>query len=234
MARIFDRNMFVMLLSILVGITMITYFVADIVNRSRIESLTAEYNVEITTIKGQNENFTSSFLKSSVVLDQAREDRAFGNYHFDLAFLWYNSALSEKNSSYFESYKSRGIDNCTNALPKYLYSHENFEESKSFFNSTKAYTEYTKYLDILDLYVQLTASGSRLTMLRYNASLYLMYLIENLTFNPENNSVSYLTNVTGLLDLFEGAMGAYEEELDEYEELQDEIDEYEFFEESRE
>ena len=231
--RIFDRNMFIMLLAIMVGAIIITYFVGDIVNRSKIETLTTHYEGEITTVKDKSENFTSHFLKSSVVLDQAREDRAFGNYHFDLAFLWYQSALSEKNGSLFELYKIRGIDNCTNAMPNYYFSHLNFEEAKIYFEDTKAYTELDKYLTILDLYSNLTGSGSRLTMLRYNASQYLMYLTENLTFNEENNSVTFMGNISDLMLLFEGAMGAYLEELDIYEDYQEEIDEYEFFEEAR-
>lgn len=233
MAREFNRNIFVMLLAILVGVIIITYFVADIVNRSKIETLTTHYKGELTTVKGKSENFTSHFLKSSVVLDQAREDRAFGNYHFDLAFLWYQSALSEKNSSLMDLYKERGIDNCTNAMPYYYNSQLNFEEAKKHFNGTKSFTDIGKYLTILDLYISLTASGSRLTMLRYNASKYLMYLTENLTFDAETNKITYLINVTGLLMIFEETMGAYQEELENYEEIQDEIDEYEFFEEER-
>lgn len=233
MGREFDKNIFVMLLAIMIGVIIITYFVADIVNRSKIETLTTQYEGEISTVKGKSENFTSHFLKSSVVLDQAREDRAFGNYHFDLAFLWYQSALSERNSSLMDLYKARGVDNCTNAMPYYQNSHLNFEEAKKHFNGTKNFTSIEKYLTILDLYISLTSSGSRLTMLRYNASKYLMYLTENLTFNPDTNNVTYLVNVSGLLMMFGETMEAYQEELENYEEIQDEIDEYEFFEEER-
>ncbi len=233
MAKEFTRNMFVMLLSIMIGTIIITYFIGDIINRSRIESLTAEHNVELSTLKGKSENFTSHFLKSSSVLDQAREDRAFGNYHFDLGFLWYHSALSEKNNISMELYKSRGIENCTNAMPYYIHSYENFLEAKDFFNETKSFTTYKKYLDLLDLYVNLTDAGSRLTLLRYNASKYLMYLIENLTFDPEANNVTYLTNITDLFSLFNQTMMAYGGVSEEYEGYQDEIDEYEFFDEER-
>lgn len=233
MAKVFTKNMFVMLLSIMVGVIIITYFIGDIINRSKIETINAEHKEEIITLKGQNENFTSHFLKSSSVLDQAREDRAFGNYHFDLGLLWYQSALSQKNASLMELYKIRGIDNCTNALPNYLNSYYNFLESKDYFNETKAFISYTKYIKLLDLYVNLTDAGSRLTMLRYDASIYLMYLTENLTFNPESNNVTYLTNVTDLMMLFGGAMFAYGEILEEFEDIQEEIDEYEFFDEIR-
>jgi len=233
MAREFDRNMFIMLISIMIGIIIITYFVADIVSRSKIETLTTGYETQISGIEKKNVNFTNYFMKSTVLLDQAREDRAFGNYHFDLGLLWYQSALAEKDSSLMELYKTRGIDNCTDAMPYYYYSCLNFGESKNYFTETKSLTTYPKYLSVLDIYINLTASGSRLTMLRYNASLYLQYLTENLTVDVENNNVTFLVNVSGLLGLFEGAMGAYQDELEDYEDYQDEIDEYEFFDEVR-
>ena len=117
----------------------------DLTSRTEWEKKEKGYKTEIITIKCQSEKFTSHFLKSLVLLDQSREDRAFGNYHFDLAFLWYNSALSEKNSSLMELEKLRGIDNCTNALPYYHYSHLNFEEAKTFFSNTKNFTNEKKY-----------------------------------------------------------------------------------------
>ena len=233
MVREFTRNMFVMLLAIMIGTIIITYFLGDIVNRSTIASLTAEHKVEISALKGKSENFTSHFLKSSSLLDQAREDRAFGNYHFDLAFLWYQSALYETDSELMDLYKIRGVTNCSDAMPHYIYSYENFLEAKGFFNETKSFTTYKKYLYLLDLYINLTDAGSRLTLLRYNASKYLMYLTENLTFNPETNNATYLTNITDLLMLFNQTMMAYGGVFQEYEEYQDEIDEYEFFDEIR-
>jgi len=233
MAREFNRNMFIMLLAIMVGVILITFFIADIVNRSKIETLTTEYNTTITTMSSKSENFTSYFLKSSVLLDQARGDLALGNYHFDLAFLWYNSGLSEDDSSTLELYKTRGIDNCTEALPIYIYSHDNYLDSKSYFNNTKLFTNYKLYIDILDLYMNLTDSGSNLSMLRYNASIYLMYLIENLTFDEINNTVGYMMNVTDLLMAFGSTMEAYNNEMENYNNYQNIIDEYEFFEEQR-
>ncbi len=233
MAKEFTKNMFVMLLSIMIGVIIITYFIGDIISRSKIDTLTAEHKEELVTIMGQSENFTSHFLKSSGVLDQAREDRAFGNYHFDLGLLWYQSALSQTNSTLMELYKARGIDNCTKALPNYLNSNLNFLDAKVYFNETKIFISYTKYLNLLDLYVNLTDAGSRLTMLRYDASKYLIYLTENLTYNSDSNNVTYLMNVTDLLMLFEGAMAAYGGVMEEFEEIQEVIDEYEFFEEIR-
>jgi len=233
MARKFNKNMFVMLFAIMIGAIIVTYFAADIVNKTKIDTLTSRYEGEITSVKGKSENFTSRFLRSSVILDLSREDRSFGNYHFDLAFLWYQSALSEKNSTIMDTYKLRGIDNCTNAMPYYYNSNLNFNEANKFFKETKNHTEVEKYLDMLDLYVKLTKSGSTLTMLRYNASQYLMFLTENLTFNFETNNVTYLTNVSQNLAAFLAAVSAYQEEVENYDEIQDEIDEYEFFDEER-
>ena len=222
-----------MLLAIMIGTVIITYFIADLVNHSRLETITTEYKTEITTMSSKSENFTSYFIKSSVLLDQAREDLAFGNYHFDLAFLWYNSALSEKNISNFELYKARGIDNCTNAFPYYINSNDNYRDAKSYFNETKYFTNYKLYLDILELYICLTDSGSNLSMLRYNATLYLMYLTENITYDIINNSVMYLENVTDLLMAFSSIVESYNNELNKYNQYQNAIDEYEFFDENR-
>jgi len=224
MAREFTKNMFVMLFSIMIGAIIITYFVGDIIYRSNIETLAVQHTTEIESLEEMNINFTSHFLSSSVLLDKSREDRAFGNYHFDLAFLWFKSALVEKNGSVMNVYKNRTINNCTHAMENYLISHQNFNESKKYFNETKSYTSYEKYLEILDLYVNLTASGARLTMLRYNASQYLKYMAENLSLDM---------NISALFELFNETMALYEEELGTYEEIQDEIDEYEFFEEIR-
>ena len=94
MARLLDRNMFIMLLAIMIGFITVTYFIADIVNQSKMDDLTTAHNTEIVSIEKMNINFTNSFLESSVLLDTAREYRAFGNYHFDLASLFFTSALS--------------------------------------------------------------------------------------------------------------------------------------------
>lgn len=233
MVRIFDRNMFIMLFSMMVGTIIITYFVADIISRSDWEEKETGYKIEIKTIKGKSENFTSLFLKSTVLLDQAREDRAVGNYHFELGSLWYYSALSEKNSTNMDLYKLRGIENCTLAMPNYINSNLNFMESRDFFIKTKNYTDYDKYQIVLDLYINLTNSGIKLTELRHDASKYLTYMTENLTFNYETNNVTYLENITEIIGFFNIVMEEYSSEQGNYEDIQDEIDEYEFFDEIR-
>jgi len=223
MARLFDKNMFIILMAIMIGFIIITYFVADIVNQSKIDTLTTAYVSEVEAIEEMNINFTNNFLESSVLLDSAREYRAFGNYHFELASIFFNSALSEKNISMMELYKNRTIDNCTEAMPKYNISNLNFEAASSFFDNTKKYTEYDGYLKLLDIYVNLTESGVRLTMLRYNASKYLKYLAENITVV---NGIVALDNVSDLMDLFNETIEMYGGESEIYDIIEEELDEY--------
>ena len=122
-----------------------------------------------------------------------------------------------------ELYKNRTIDNCTEAMPKYNISNLNFKTASSFFDNTKKYTEYDGYLELLDLYVNLTESGVRLTMLRYNASKYLKYLAENITVI---NGTAALDNVSDLMDLFNETIFMYDSESEVYDEYEEEIDEY--------
>ena len=127
----------------------------------------------------------------------------------------------------FGLYKTWAIDNCIKAMPYYLNSHTNFEKAKKYFNNTKNYTSYNKYLQILDLYVNLTDSGSKLTMLRYEASNYLIYLVENLEIKIENNTiyVEYKENVSDILDLFNEIMEElYPDELENFDDSLKEID----------
>jgi len=223
MARLFDRNMFIILMAIMIGFITITYFVADIVNQSKIDTLTTAHVSEVEAIAEMNINFTNNFLESSVLLDSAREYRAFGNYHFELASIFFNSALSEKNISIMELYKNRTIDNCTEAMPKYNISNLNFKTASSFYDNTKKYTEYEGYLKLLDIYVNLTESGARLTILRYNASKYLKYLAENITVI---NGMVALDNVSDLMDLFNETLYMYGSESDIYDIYEEELDEY--------
>ena len=217
MAREFTKNMLIMLVAIMIGIFVITYFVADIVNRSKIETLTTKQTEEIETMEVRNINFTNHFLQSTILLDTAREDRSYGDYHFDLARVFYASGVYQKV-----------IDNCTSAMENYLNSKDNFEISSGYFNDTKSYTSYDKYLGILDLYVGLTKSGAKLSMLRYNASNYLKYMAENLSAGVDP------VNISGLLELFNETMQQYAQELEVYNGYKEAIDEYEFFEEIRE
>jgi len=211
-----------MLLSIMIGVIIITYFYADIQNRMKTEELISEHTAEIKTIKSKNINFTNGFIHSLGLLDLAREYRADGNYNFDLAMIWYSSALSELNSTRLEECKTRVLNNCDNAIVNYTYSCNNFIEARNRFELTKGLVNYKVYVSILDLYVNLTESGSKLVTLRINASNYLKNIVENITI--VNNSVSYMSNVTSLLDLFNSTIAEYFEEENIYSGIEDQIE----------
>ena len=222
MVRVFDRNMFIMLLSIMVGVIIITYFYADIQNRMRTEKLISKHTTEIKIIESKNINFTNGFIQSLGLLDLAREYRADGNYNFDLAMMWYRSALSELNADKLNDYRSKTINDCDSAIVNYTFSYDNFIEAKNRFNFTKGFVNYDVYLSILDLYVNLAESGSKLVSLRINASNYLKNIAENLTIT--NNTVSYMTNISGLLELFNKTILRYHAEEDIYSDIEDQIE----------
>lgn len=222
MVRLFDKNIFIMLLSIMIGAVVITYFVADLQFSSDKEVLITQHTATISGIKEKNIDFTTYFIKSLGLLDMARVDRATGNYHFDLAFMWYTSALSETNNTKMELYKARIIDNCTNAMEKYDLSHDNFATANSFFNDTIAHIQYESYSDLLNLYVNLTDSGMQLTLLRNDASMYLKYLAENLTF--VGGEVLFSTNVSEILELFNTTQDLYGAMAQEYIEIEGQIE----------
>ena len=233
MARLFDRNMFIMLLAIMVGVVVITFFIADIVNRSAIDDIRKEHEVEIDDINVKNEQFTSHFIDSTVGLDFARDHLANGDYHYDLAFLWYYSSLNEKNVTNLELYKERGIDNCSEALPDYLNSLGSFETAEDLFKETRNYTSYYRYLEILDLYINLTKSGANLTILKYNAIGKLNILIDNIIFDEQTGNITYKEDVSDILDSLAEDLELIKEEERKYDNCQSEIDEYPLFDEIR-
>jgi len=112
-------------------------------------------------------------------------------------------------------------------MVKYLTSHERFDESKPYFEEAKTFTDKEKYIEVLGYYTKFAQAGKNITMLRYNASKYLMMAVENL-------SLGNMENVSFLMELFNETEELYQEELEEYEEYQDQIDGYLFFNEIRE
>ena len=228
MGRVFDRNMLIMLVSIMVGVVVITFFIADIVNQQRtdeqIGTITMQHEEEIGTLEAKNLNFTKHFLKSLGLLDQAREDRASGNYNFELAFMWYKTALEEDNMSGVQDYKDKAIPNCEHAMVNYSLARSNFVETYDKFNDTIQYTSYEPYIELLHLYLNLSKAGEKLCNLRYNASLYLKYLTQNLTYTA--NNVTFLADVTLLLDLFAVTELMYSNALVEFNEIKDLVNEY--------
>jgi hypothetical protein len=233
MVRVFDRSMFIMLLAIMIGAILITYFVADIINRSRIETITTEHVVEIEDINSRNENFTDRFLQGSIKMDSARESREVANLYFDFAFFWYTNAVVDadvwfKNKwvNTTEELLVHCINNCTQAMDKYLLSYKEFGESKPYFEEAKAYTERARYIEVLGYYIGFAKCGQNITLLRYNATKYLKEAAENLSMGNEKNA-------TLLFNLFNDAEQEYTNEVKDYEDRRDQIDEYTFFEEER-
>jgi hypothetical protein len=218
MAREFTRNMFIMLISIMVGVVIITFFVGDIMNRSKIDTLTEQHSIEISDINSRNENFTNYFLQGAVKLDSAREVREVANYYFDFALFWFNNALANQS----KNLTKQCIDNCTNAMQKYLGSHENFGKSKPYFEMAKNFTNNSRYLEVLGYYIGFAGAGQNITMLRYNASDYLRRAAENLSFGNMEAVALLMENFTLIEQAYQGAQ-------QEYQEFRYQIDGYIFF-----
>ncbi|MDH7517296.1 MAG: hypothetical protein QHH19_03020 [Candidatus Thermoplasmatota archaeon] len=223
MAREFTKSMFVMLLSIMVGVVIITYFVADIVNRSKIETLTITHIEEIQDLNSRNENFTNYYLQGAILMDSAREIREVGNYHFDFALFWFNNALVNISASLIQ----KCIDNCTTAMDKYISSYGKFGESKPYFENALGYTDNNRYKEALGYYINFSKAGQYITLLRYNASDYLRRAAENL-------SLGNIDNVSSLMENFTLTEELYLEGLQDYNDLKNQIDNYLFFDPIRE
>jgi hypothetical protein len=223
MAREFTKNMFIMLVSIMVGVIIITYFIGDIINRSAIETLTTQHISEIEGLNSRTENFTNYFLQGSIKMDSAREVREIANYYFDFARFWFYNALLTSNINL----TTPCIENCTNAMEQYLISYENFGKSKPYFEQAQTYTNNSRYLEVLGYYVGFSIAGQNITMLRYNASDFLRRAAENLSLGNMGNVTSLMENFT----LLEEAYGGAEQEYNGY---RGQIDGYLFFSEIRE
>lgn len=228
----FNKNMLIMLVSIMAGAILVTYFAADILRQSKIDDLQGQIDYkneqidikekEIIEEKNRSIQFTNGFLRSTGELDRAREDRSLGNYHFDLGRLFYSIALSEKNQSMFNSYKNSTIDNCTLAMPNYNNSYYNFLNAGYLFNKTKNFTSHPPLLNLLDKYINLTHSGARLSMLLKNASFYLKTLAESLKM--VNNSVIF-DGDSEIWDLYNETLDEIEIAEEEYDSDKDDLDE---------
>lgn len=200
-----------MLVSIMVGVIIITFFAADIMRRSEIEGLKEDVETiktEKQLIEEMSKNFTDHFFKSIGSLDLSREYRADGNTYFDFAAsMWYPQENYEKV-----------MENCTLSMEKHLLAYENFLNTRTFFNQTKAFTSEEKYLAIINLYMDLSQSGAKMSMLRYNASNYLYSIAENKSLYGND------VNVSELFDLFNETSQKYAQELGVYNEILDEIE----------
>ena len=230
MSREFDKNMFIMLLAIMIGVIIITYFAADIVKKAEIENIskeiTSELNIkhsaEIKDISSDYENFTDYFLQGFTKINSAREIRSEGNYYFDFALFWYNNVLTGTNDSHVE----KCIENCLDASNKYLLSNQRFAESRPYIVKAKNYTNDSSYLGLVDYFISFTRSGENITNLRYEASLFLMHAVEN-------HSAGNLENAALLMENFTIYEDMYNEQLSDYNTLENLIDDFVFFEEDR-
>lgn len=223
-----------MLIAIMIGAIIITYFAADIVNKSKIDTLTSEHIVEIRDVHSKNENFTDSFLQGSIVMDSAREVREVANLNFDFALFWFNNALANVSVWYnnewvnsTDSLTKRCIENCTEAMVKYLLSYDKFGDSRPHFFNAKNYTERERYIEVLGYYVGFSEAGQTITLLRYNASYFLKQAAENLSLGETAVVAMMMENFTMMENMYQGG-------LEEYEDLKTVIDEYTFFDEIRE
>jgi hypothetical protein len=223
MAREFTRNLFIMLVAILVGVIVITFFIADIINRSTIETMATQHVTEIGDINSRNENFTNYYLQGSIKMDSAREVREVANYYFDFALFWFTNALQTSNTNLTD----QCIDNCTDAMEQYLAAYENFGKSRPYFEKAQTYTNKTRYIEVLHYYIGFSYAGQNITMLRYNASDYLRRAAENL-------SVGAMENVSLLRELFNTTEEVYQGAQQQYENYRGQIDGYLFFSEIRE
>ena len=207
-----------MLISIMAGVIIITYFVGDIMNRSKIDTLTQQYIVEIEDLTSRNENFTNYFLQGIVKIDSAREVREVANYYFDFALYWLNNPLINKSGNLTQ----KCVENCTYAMQNYLSSHQSFEKSRPYFINARNYTNNSRYLEVIGYYIGFSQAGNNITLLRYNASDYLRRAAENL-------SSGNVENVTLLRQMFNVTEQAYQEAEQDYQNFRYQIDGYIFF-----
>jgi hypothetical protein len=223
MARTFTRNMFIMLISIMVGAVIITFFTADIVNRSKIDTLTVLHTQEITDLNSRNENFTDYMLQGSIKMDAARETREVANLHFDFALYWFNLALKNEN----QTLAGQSMANSTSAKGQYLSAAADFAKATPYFHTALNYTNASRYLEVIGYYIGFAHSGRNISLLRYNASELLRQAAENL-------SLGHLGNVTMLMENFTIVETAVQGAQQQYDGFRQQIDGYLFFSEIRE
>ncbi|MBS3748961.1 MAG: hypothetical protein KGY67_04600 [Candidatus Thermoplasmatota archaeon] len=200
-----NKNMAILFIIILVLGVGMTYFGVNAINTDQIELMSedidqleteiANKDSEIERLQNEGENFTYHLLRSMSLVDVSREIRGNGNLHFDYAArIWYPQKEYQKI-----------IDNCTQAMSNYRNASENFDLAQDYFLETKEYTTVSTYLEILNLYIDLSKSGYSLSMLRYNASSMLSEIAEKLL------NESYAENTTELLEDFNATLMQFED-----------------------
>ena len=223
-----NKNMAILFIIILVLGVGITYVGVNAINNDQIESMSEDIdqleteisnkNSELDRLQNEGENFTYHLLRSMSLVDVSREIRGNGNLHFDYAArIWYPQKEYQKI-----------IDNCTQAMNYYTTASENFDLAQDYFLETKEYTSVSSYLEVLNLYIDLSKSGYSLSMLRYNASSILSEIAEKLL------NESYSENTTELLEEFNTTLmqfdAIYQSGAGQHQGIVDEIEEeYEGF-----
>jgi hypothetical protein len=225
MSSFYNKKNIVILISLII-VCLITYFVSFIIYNSEINIIYELHNDEIQSIEEKNNNFNNVFLESLILEDSATRDRLQGNYHFDLAQIYYNETLNQLDEIKMNGIRNITILNCEKAINIYLISSQNYQISKTFFNKSKKFTDNIYYLNLIDIYINLTNSGEKLSMFRYNASILLKQLSENITFI---DGLADQGNITIILNLFYQNLTYYNQEIVIYEELLDDIEEFDLF-----
>jgi hypothetical protein len=220
------KNLTLVIMTLIIIICLIFYFVLYNFHNSEIEYLNKLYLDEIQSMEEKNNNFNNVFLESLILEDSATRDRLLGNYHFDLAYIFYNETLNQNDEIKMNEYKNITNSNCEIAIKVYLISNQNYKISNTFFNKSKNYTENINYLTLIDIYINLTKSSEKLSLYRYNASILLKQLTENITYIDGSADQG---NVTIILNLFYQNLTYYNEEIVIYEELLDDIEEFDLF-----
>ena len=222
----YNKKNITIIITLIIISVLITNFISYTYHNSEIQYLNKLHLDEIQSIEEKNNNFNNVFLESLILEDSATRDRLLGNYHFDLALLFYNETLKQNDEIKMNEYKNITNSNCDIAIKTYIISSQNYKISKTFFNKSKNYTENINYLNLIDIYINLTKSGEKLSIYRYNASILLKQLSENITYIDGSTDQG---NVTIILNLFYQNLTYYNEEIITYEELLDDIEEFDLF-----
>ena len=222
----YNKKNITIIITLIIISVLITYFISYTFHNSEIEYLNKLHLDEIQSIEEKNNNFNNVFLESLILEDSATRDRLLGNYHFDLALIYYNETLNQNDEIKMNEYKNITNSNCEIAIKVYLISSQNYKISNTFFNKSKNYTENINYLNLIDIYINLSKSGEKLSMYRYNASIILKKLSENITYIDGSADQG---NVTILLTLLNQNISKYNEEIQIYDTLQDYIEKFDIF-----
>jgi len=234
MARLFDRNMFIIMIAIMMGVIVVTFFIADIVNQSKIDIINEEHIIEIGDINSKNEEFTKNFLQGSVILNDARENREEGNiYYFDAHF-WYTNALVKASVYFVNNWVNatteqleKCILNCEESMALYTESNLKFSESRPYFEKANTIELPKNYSTALGYYVNFSFTGERISLLRYNASYNLKKAAETLYVGDFTNASLFYGNYSLFDDL-------YNDLIELYNEQKEQINTFLFFSEDRE